>query len=46
MAVHGVVYQTARADLIGLQALGLLEMHKAGKKFTFTAAPDLKAELT
>lgn len=46
MAVHGVVYQTARSDLMGLYELGLMEMHKAGKRFTFTSAPDLKARLT
>lgn len=46
MAVHGVVYQTARADLIGLYELGLLEMHKSGKRFTFMAALDLKEKLT
>ena len=26
MKTHGVVYQTARADLLGLQAQGLLQM--------------------
>lgn len=46
IAVHGVVYQTARADLIGLLELGLLEMHKSGRKFTFTAVSDLKEKLT
>lgn len=46
MAIHGVVYQTARADLIDLYELGLLEMHKSGRKFTFTAAPDLKEKFT
>ena len=46
MAVHGVVYQTARADLIDLYELSLLEMHKSGRKFTFTAAPDLKEKFT
>jgi Fic family protein len=44
--VHGVVYQTARADLLGLHDLGLLDMHKTGKKFTFTAVPDLRERLT
>lgn len=46
MSVHGVVYQTARADLLDLHKLGLLEMHKSGKKFTFTAAPNLRDKLT
>jgi len=46
MAIHGVVYQTARADLIGLHELGLLEMHKSGRQFSFTAVPDLNEKLT
>ena len=46
MAVHGVVYQTARADLLGLHDLGLLDVHKSGRKFSFTAAPELEAKLT
>ena len=46
MAVHGVVYQTARSDLLGLYEVGLLEIHKSGRKFTFTPAPDLQAKLT
>lgn len=45
MRTHGVVYQTARADLLGLHALGMLEMHKSGKKFHFTAAPGLANKL-
>ncbi|MFC1523591.1 Fic family protein [Thermodesulfobacteriota bacterium] len=45
IAVHGVVYQTARADLLGLHELGLLEKHKSGKKFTFTAVSDLQERL-
>ena len=45
MAVHGVVYQTARSDLMGLHELGLLEMHKSGKRFTFTPGADLKVKL-
>jgi Fic family protein len=45
MRTHGVVYQTARADLLGLHALGMLEMHKSGKKFHFTTAPDLAHKL-
>ena len=42
MKTHGVVYQTARADLLGLQAQGLLQMHKVGRKFRFTPVPNLK----
>ena len=45
MSTHGIVYQTARADLLGLFELGLLEMHKYGRKFNFTAVPDLAAKL-
>lgn len=33
---HGVVYQTARADLLGLVNLGYLEQLKEGKKLVFT----------
>lgn len=39
--VHGVTYQTARTDLLGLKDLGLLEMRKEGKKFVFKPASDL-----
>lgn len=42
---HGVVYQTARTDLLDLVELGLLEMAKAGKAFRFTPAPDLEGRL-
>ena len=45
MRTHGVVYQTARADLLGLHDLGLLEKHKSGKKYRFTAVPDLADKL-
>lgn len=38
---HGVVYQTARTDLLGLVELGLLEKLKEGRAFSFTAPPDL-----
>ncbi|MBW8825886.1 MAG: Fic family protein [Acidobacteria bacterium] len=34
---HGVVYQSARTDLLALADLGLLERHKMGKQFVFTA---------
>ena len=43
--VHGVTYQTARTDLLGLKSLGLLEMRKEGKKFVFTPVPDLGKKL-
>lgn len=32
---HGVVYQTARADLLDLEALGLLERHQVGRRYRF-----------
>lgn len=35
---HGVVYQTARADLLGLVKMGYLEQLKEGKKLVFTTA--------
>lgn len=40
-AVHDVVYQTARADLLGLEALGLLIKLKQGNAFVFYAADNL-----
>jgi len=45
MATHGVVYQTARADLLGLCGMGLLAMHKAGRRYQFTSVPGLKEKL-
>lgn len=38
---HGVVYQTARTDLIELEALGLLTKEKHGRAFVFLAPLDL-----
>jgi len=43
---HGVVYQTARADLLGLEGLGLLFKEKHGKAFVFVAPVDLAVRLT
>ncbi len=43
--VHGVTYQTARTDLLGLKDMGLLGMRKEGKKFIFTPVPDLAEKL-
>jgi len=43
--IHGVTYQTARTDLLGLKDLGLLNMKKEGKKFIFTAAAELAKKL-
>jgi len=42
---HGVVYQTARADLLGLEALGLLLRSKIGNAFHFTPIPDLRERI-
>jgi Fic family protein len=39
--LHGVVYQTARADLLGLEKLGLLIKLKQGNAFVFYAADNL-----
>ena len=43
--VHGVTYQTARTDLLGLKDMGLLEMRKEGKKFIFTPVADMAKKL-
>lgn len=43
--VHGVTYQTARTDLLGLRDMGLLEMRKEGKKFIFSPVADIKEKL-
>jgi len=42
---HGVVYQTARTDLLQLVDLGLLTSTKAGKAFIFRAVPNLEEAL-
>lgn len=39
---HAVVYQTARADLLGLSELGLLEKQKVGKSFLFQVPGNLR----
>lgn len=44
-ASHGVVYQTARTDLLALRDAGLLEKSKQGRKLVFTAPSDLRARL-
>ncbi len=38
-------YATARADLLGLEVLGLLVRHQEGKRFEFLPIPDLAARL-
>jgi Fic family protein len=48
-ASHGVVYQSGRTDLLGLEEKGLLTSHKVGKRYVFVAVSDLDhrlAELT
>jgi Fic family protein len=42
---HGVVYQTARTDLLQLQAQELLNMKRRGKMMVFTVPPDLPTKL-
>ncbi len=43
---HNVVYQTARTDLLNLQAHGLLNAIKAGKQWVFTPVENLSQKLT
>ena len=43
---HGVVYQTARADLLELAAAGLLEARKLRNRWYFTAAANLERRLS
>ncbi|MBI2307298.1 MAG: Fic family protein [Rhodocyclales bacterium] len=42
---HGVVYQTARRDLLDLEELGLLEKARQGNAFLFFAPADLRERL-
>ena len=42
---HNVVYQTARTDLLGLKARGVLEQKKRGRKMIFTVPGDLADRL-
>ena len=43
---HGVVYQTARADLLELTDQKLLDARKAKNRWHFTARPDLERRLS
>jgi Fic family protein len=43
---HGVVYETARSDMMDLEARGLLRKRKSGKTWIFTPAPDLEEKLS
>ncbi len=42
---HGVVYQTARSDLLNLRDRGLLEAMKIGREWYFTPVRDLERRL-
>lgn len=42
---HGVVYESARRDLLGLTERGLLVQRKIGRRFVFDPAPDLSDRL-
>ena len=42
---HDTSYQTARADLIWLVKAGLMDQHRQGKAFVFTARPELGKKL-
>lgn len=44
-AAHRVTYATARADLLGLETLGLLRKAQVGKAFVFMPAADLAQRL-
>lgn len=42
---HGVVYQTARGDLLDLESLGLLSKAKRGNAYEFYPVADLRAQI-
>lgn len=42
---HNIVYQTARTDLLQLEAMGLLLSEKVGRTYYFTPTPDLTDHL-
>ncbi len=44
-AGQGVTLATARSDLLGLEAKGLLRGNRVGRRFEFLAAPDLEEKL-
>ena len=44
-AGQGVTLATARSDLLGLEAKGLLRGNRVGRRFEFLAAPDLEERL-
>jgi Fic family protein len=44
-STHGVTHETARSDLTGLERRGLLERHRRGREYRFTAPSDLSDRL-
>lgn len=42
---HDVTYQTARSDLLDLEAMGWLERRQVGREFRFYAAADLEERI-
>ncbi len=42
---HGVVYQTARTDLLEMAAAGLPEARKVSNRWHFSPVPDLERRL-
>lgn len=42
---HGVVYQSARSDLLDLEARGLLERRVSGQQYHFHPGEDLAERL-
>lgn len=45
MRSHGVVYETARSDLLALVGLGLLIQHQIGREYAFRVVGDLAEKL-
>lgn len=45
MQAHGVVYETARSDLLGLVKKGFLDKFKSGKGFIFVPVEGLEGEI-
>ncbi|GAA3370721.1 Fic family protein [Streptomyces sannanensis] len=45
MSSHGIVYETARQDLLALEDHGLLVKHRSGRAFVWTPAPDIDSRI-
>jgi Fic family protein len=45
MQAHGVVYETARSDLLGLVRKGFLDKFKSGKDFIFMPVEGLEGKI-